>query len=103
MSGPAQNPQQKMLMTIMPVFFSVITYNMASGLNLYILVSTLLGIAQNYLIHGIDVDVNPVKRKKPSKPRHFYDVVRAKQREANKEMRKQKLRTRQRKDPKGRG
>ncbi len=99
MSGPVQNQQQKLLMTLMPVFFSVITYNMASGLNLYILVSTLLGIAQNYLIHGIDVDVEPVKRKKPGKPRHFYNVVRSKQREMNKEIRKQKQeRNRRRKD-----
>lgn len=104
MSGPVQNPQQKMLMTLMPVFFAVITYNMASGLNLYILVSTLLGIAQNYIIQGIDVNVEPVKRKKkPAKPRHFYDVVRAKQREINREVRKQKQRGRRRKEPKGKG
>ena len=104
MSAPSQNPQQKMLMTLMPIFFAVITYNMASGLNLYILVSTLLGIAQNYLIQGIDVDVDPVKRKKkPARPRHFYDVVRAKQREMNKEIRKQKQRGRRRKDPKDKG
>ena len=102
MSGPVQTPQQKTLMTIMPVFFAFITYNMASGLNLYILVSTLLGIAQNYIIRGIHVDVEPVKRKKPGKPRHFYDVVRAKQREMNKEVRKQKQRSRRRKDPKDR-
>lgn len=100
MSGPVQTSQQKTMMTIMPVFFSVITYNMASGLNLYILVSTLLGIAQNYLIRGIPVDAESVKRKKPGKPRHFYDVARAKQREMNKEIRKQKQRGRRRKDPK---
>ncbi len=102
MSGPAQNQQQKMLMTFMPVFFAVITYNMASGLNLYILVSTLLGIAQNRIIQGVDVDVEPVKRKKPAKPRHFYDVARSRQREMNKEIRKQKQRSRKRKDPKDR-
>lgn len=102
MSGPVQTAQQKTLMTIMPVFFAVITYNMASGLNLYILVSTLLGIAQNYFVRGIQVDVEPVKRKKPSKPRHFYDIARAKQREMNKEIRKQKQRGRRRKDPKDR-
>ncbi len=103
MSGPVQNPQQKMLMTFMPVIFAVITYNMASGLNLYILVSTLLGIAQNFIIQRIDVDVEPVKKKKkPAKPRHFYDVARAKQREMNKEIRKKKQRSRRRKEPKGR-
>ena len=99
MSGPVQNQQQKMLMTFMPVFFAVITYNMASGLNLYILVSTLMGIAQNRIIQGIDVDVEPVKRKKAAKPRHFYDVARSRQREMNKEIRKQKQRSRKRKDP----
>lgn len=102
MSGPMQTPQQKTMMTIMPVFFSLITYNMASGLNLYILVSTLLGIAQNYLMRGVHVDAEAVKAKKPGKPRHFYDVVRAKQREMNKEIRKQKQRSRSRKGPKDR-
>ncbi len=102
MSGPAQTPQQKTMMTIMPVFFSLITYNMAAGLNLYILVSTLLGIAQNYVIRGIPMDAESVKPKKPAKPRHFYDVVRAKQREINKEVRKNKQRSRYRKNPKGR-
>ena len=100
MSGPVQTPQQKTIMTIMPIFFSAITYNMASGLNLYILVSTLLGIAQNYLMQGVHVDAEAVKRKKPGKPRHFYDVVRSKQREMNKEIRKQKQRSRSRKGSK---
>jgi YidC/Oxa1 family membrane protein insertase len=102
MSGPVQTQQQKTMMTIMPIFFAVITYNMASGLNLYILVSTLLGIAQNYIIRGIPVDADSVKpkKKKPAKPRHFYDVARAKQREINKEVRKQKQRGRRRKDSK---
>lgn len=97
MSGPAQNQQQKMMMTFMPVFFGFITYNMASGLNLYIFVSTLLGIAQNYFVRGIKVDAAPVKVKKPAKRRHFYDQARLKQREINKEIRKQKQRSRRRK------
>ncbi|HOH28273.1 MAG TPA: membrane protein insertase YidC [Candidatus Hydrogenedentes bacterium] len=101
MSGPAQTSQQKTMMTIMPVFFSVITYNMASGLNLYILVSTLLGIAQNYFIRNIPMDSEAVQpKKKPARPRHFYDAVRAKQREINKEVRKRKQRERRRKDSK---
>ena len=102
MSGPVQNQQQKMMMTFMPVFFGFITYNMASGLNLYIFVSTLLGIAQNYLVRGIKADAEPVKTKKPSRPRHFYDAARLKQREMNKEIRKQKQRSRRRKDSGGR-
>lgn len=101
MSGPVQTSQQKTMMTIMPVFFAVITYNMASGLNLYILVSTLLGIAQNYFIRSLPMDAEAVKpKKKPARPRHFYDAVRAKQREINKEVRKNKQRERRRKDPK---
>jgi hypothetical protein len=39
-------------------------------------------------------------KKKPARPRHFYDAVRAKQREINKEVRKRKQRERRRKDPK---
>ncbi|NLN94523.1 MAG: membrane protein insertase YidC [Candidatus Hydrogenedens sp.] len=97
MSEPAQNQQQKMMMTFMPVFFGFITYNMASGLNLYIFVSTLLGIAQNYFVRGIKVDAAPVKAKKPARRRHFYDEARLKQREISKEVRKQKQRSRRRK------
>ncbi len=91
-SGPAQNPQQKMLMNLMPVIFSVLFYNMAAGLCLYILTSTLLGIAQNYFVHVSDAEL---KAKKPKKKprlagRHFYSAAQARKREMAKEIRREK-------------
>lgn len=88
-SGPVQNQQQKMMMTIMPVFFSVICYNVASGLNLYILVSTVLGIAQNYIMPTGDVSVAPRKRLL-SRSKHFYTAAQARKRQMAKEVRKEK-------------
>ena len=96
-SGPVQNPQQKMMMTFMPVMFSFICYNMASGLNLYILTSTVLGMAQNYFIHVSADEVGPksgTSKKstsgKKSKPKHFYAAAQARKREAAKEQRREK-------------
>ncbi len=96
-SGPVQNPQQKMMMTFMPVIFSVICYNMASGLNLYILTSTVLGIVQNYFIHVSDEElkakpgaVQKGKSGAKSKPRHFYAAAQARKREMAKEQRREK-------------
>ncbi|MCF6283786.1 MAG: membrane protein insertase YidC [Candidatus Hydrogenedentes bacterium] len=103
-SGPVQNPQQKMIMTFMPVMFSVICYNMASGLNLYILTSTVLGIVQNHFIHVGDDEVAPKagtpgkspksgksgKSGKKSKPKHFYAAAQARKRETAKEQRREK-------------
>lgn len=87
------NPQQKTLLYIMPVFFSLICYNMSAGLNLYILTSTLLGIGQSYLIQHIDLDVDVSKQRKPSrwgKPKNFYAAAQARKREAAKETRRAK-------------
>jgi YidC/Oxa1 family membrane protein insertase len=92
-SGPSQNPQQKMMMNIMPVFFSLICYNMASALNLYILTSTLLGIVQNRFVHVGDEDMKaPVKKKKTETKgrRNFYAAAQARKREAAKEARREK-------------
>lgn len=92
----AVNPQQQMMMRIMPVFFSVLCYNMSSGLNLYILTSTLLGIAQNAIIQRMDISVDVKKQPAPrgisasGKPKHFYNAAQAKKREMAKEMRKEK-------------
>lgn len=92
----AVNPQQQLMMRIMPVFFSVLCYNMSSGLNLYILTSTLLGIAQNAIIQRMDIDVEVKKKPAPrgigasGKPKHFYNAAQAKKREMAKEMRKDK-------------
>jgi len=89
-SGPAMNPQQKMMMTIMPVFFSIFCYNLAAGLNLYILISTLLGIGQNMIVQRINIDVD-VKEKKPlTQSKHFYSIAQARKRQMNKEVRRDK-------------
>jgi YidC/Oxa1 family membrane protein insertase len=53
-TGP-QADSQKMMMIMMPVMMGVLFYHMPSGLCLYILVSTLLGIGQQHLVHrGMD-------------------------------------------------
>jgi YidC/Oxa1 family membrane protein insertase len=89
------NPQQKMIMNIMPVMFAVFCYNVSSGLNLYILTSTLLGIAQNVVIQRLDIDVDVDKKAKSdtktaAKPKHFYNAAQARKREIAKEARKDK-------------
>ncbi len=92
-SGPVQNPQQKMMMTLMPIFFSAICYNMASGLNLYILTSTLLGILQNYFVHVSDEELKAkpgAVAKKKARPKHFYAAAQAKKREMAREERRGK-------------
>ncbi len=45
-----QDPQQKMMGNMMTVIFGIIFYNMPSGLTLYFTVSTLLRLAQQYLV-----------------------------------------------------
>ena len=42
-TGAMQTQQQKIMMTIMPVFFGLISYQFSAGLNLYVLTSTVLG------------------------------------------------------------
>ncbi len=115
-SGPSQNPQQKMIMTIMPIMFGFISYPFAAGLNLYVLTSTVLGILQSRLIRSTDIAgpklveatatpegngpikkakaVQPKQKKKPSKdgrrkkPQHFYDRAQQRKREMAKAGRK---------------
>lgn len=90
MSTPVQNPQQKMLMTVMPVVFSVFCYPLASGLNLYILTSTLLGIVQSYVLHFQDVE--KPEKVKPKKKQHFYTAAVQKKKQIERERREQKKR-----------
>ena len=87
-----QNSQQKMMMRFMPVMFSVFMYNLASGLNLYILVSTVLGIAQSQIIQRMDIKVDAPKKKNTTahRPQHFYAAAQARKREAAREMRREK-------------
>jgi YidC/Oxa1 family membrane protein insertase len=92
-STAMQNPQQKFIMNAMPVIFCVFCYSMPSGLNLYILTSTVLGIVQNYLVHVSDDDMR--EKKKPRRrtgegSKHFYDVAQARKREIHKEQRRDK-------------
>ncbi|MCX5758316.1 MAG: membrane protein insertase YidC, partial [Candidatus Hydrogenedentes bacterium] len=83
-TGPIQNQQQKMMMNIMPVFFTFICYNMASGLNLYIFTSTVLGMVQQKFTHVGEVELK-VKKAAP-KRQHFYTAAQAKKRQFAKEM-----------------
>jgi len=87
-----QNSQQKMMMRFMPVMFSVFMYNLASGLNLYILISTVLGIAQSQIIQRMDIKVDTTKKKTKTahRPQHFYAAAQARKREAAREMRREK-------------
>jgi YidC/Oxa1 family membrane protein insertase len=103
-SGPAQNPQQKMMMNIMPIVFGFIGYNFASGLNIYVFTSTLLGIVQNRIVRATDIggpavtatapapepDSDGKKHEKKAaaplvprrkKPQHFYDRAQQRKRE----------------------
>jgi len=103
-SGAAINPQQKIIMRVMPVLFSVICYNMASGLTLYILVSTLVGIAQNYAIHVSDLEVDKKPKKKKSSPasrsKSVYTVAQARKRQAAREAKRERRARANRPDPK---
>lgn len=89
-SGPVQNQQQKMMMTIMPIFVTLICYNMASGLNLYIFISTLLGVAQTFFVQRIDINVDTKPKKTFTRPRHFYAAAQARKRQVAKEIRREK-------------
>ena len=88
-SGPAQNPQQKFMMTFMPVFFAFILYKMPSGTNLYILTSTVLGIVQQQLTRVSDVNEQP-KKKVRRKPQHFYTAAVARKRQIARESKRQR-------------
>ena len=43
--------QQKMMQTMMPIVFTVLFYNMPSGLVLYWLVNNIFSIIQQYIVH----------------------------------------------------
>jgi membrane protein insertase Oxa1/YidC/SpoIIIJ len=66
---------------------------MASGLNLYILTSTLLGIVQNYFVHVSDEELKAKSGsapKKKARPKHFYAAAQARKREMAREERRGK-------------
>lgn len=64
---PTADPAQQTMMKIMPVMFSVFMLFLPAGLNLYIFVSTLWGIAQQYWVqrdlHSIMASKEKVSRK----------------------------------------
>jgi YidC/Oxa1 family membrane protein insertase len=47
---PVADPQQAKILLWMPVIFSLLMFTLPSGLTLYIFVSTLFGITQQYLL-----------------------------------------------------
>ncbi len=65
----AADPQQQQMMKIMPIMFagSFIFFPFSSGLALYILTSSLVGIAQQWYLnktHAAPAPVKPVRGKK---------------------------------------
>jgi len=92
-TGPGMSPEQKMVMNIMPVMFSVFCYSQAAGLSLYIITSTVLGMLQTLIVHRIDwkvdVDKKP-KKETANRPKHWYNAAQAKKRETAKLERRQK-------------
>jgi YidC/Oxa1 family membrane protein insertase len=87
-TSAVQNQQQKIMMTIMPVFFGVISYQFSAGLNLYVLTSTVLGIVQQQFARMGDPPKPPVKKKKKSmeeikkdRKKHFYDRAQERKRQ----------------------
>lgn len=90
-AAAVQSEQQKIITNIMPIFMVVVVYNMAAGLNLYILTSTVLGIAQNKLIALTKDEELPEKEKKtPKKRRNFYAAAQERKRRMAKEARQGK-------------
>ncbi len=88
-----QNPQQKMIMNVMPIMFSIFCYPLASSLNLYVLTSTILGMAQQALVRGVthEVTAESIKKKPAKKKRgNFYDNAMAKKKEMEKEAKRVK-------------
>lgn len=72
-ADPQQQQQQKVMM-IMPVVFGFMLYNMASGLTLYWMVSTLLGIFEQMYIKKLIAqmpDIEPPESTPKKIPRRF--------------------------------
>jgi YidC/Oxa1 family membrane protein insertase len=50
MAGGGQNEAQQKMMQFMPIFFGFIFYSMPAGLTVYFLVTTVLGLVQQYFV-----------------------------------------------------
>ncbi len=70
-ADPAQAKQQKFIFYFMSLFMGLIFYNAPSGLNLYILTSTLLGIVESKRIRK-HLEEEEKKPKEPKKPRNSW-------------------------------
>ncbi|UCD75912.1 MAG: membrane protein insertase YidC [Phycisphaerales bacterium] len=88
-----QITQQKMMKIMMVVMFPIMLYSAPSGLTLYILTSSSIGILESKYIraHIKEMDLNPPKKKKKVKPRDAQGRAFAASLEAAKEKRRQKL------------
>lgn len=94
-ADPAQQRQQKFILYFMSVFMGLIFYNAPSGLNLYILTSTFLGVFENKLIRRhLDQEQKnpPAKKTGPSRWERFQKKMEslAKEYELDKSKRKKK-------------
>lgn len=92
-SGPAQNQQQKTMMTLMPIFFAVISFNFSAGLNLYVLTSTILGMVQQHFVNPGKINEEKLKLKKAKQKKrgqHFYARAKERQRQQAKAGKKRK-------------
>jgi YidC/Oxa1 family membrane protein insertase len=69
-SSSAVNPQQQMIMNLMPIFFGFISLTFASGLIIYFLVQNLFRIAQNaYITRKFYGDADGGEQDAPEAPR----------------------------------
>jgi len=68
MRGMPPNPQSKMMLYIMPVMFTVLFWNFASGLNLYYAVQNVAALPQQWLLAHERV-TNASTAKKPGGPK----------------------------------
>ena len=66
-AGGAAEQTQKMMTIMMPLLIGFMSFSLPSGLTLYWLISTLLGIGQQYLINKKIPTVAEVKREIPKK------------------------------------
>jgi YidC/Oxa1 family membrane protein insertase len=94
-SGPAQNQQQKVMMYIMPFMFSFFCYTLMSGLNLYILTSTVLGVVQQQFVRVGDVELKA--KKTVGKRQHFYTAAQARKRQMAREAKQAAAQAREKK------
>jgi YidC/Oxa1 family membrane protein insertase len=62
---PTADPGQQRMMMIMPLFFGIIFYNLASGVVLYYLAANLVGIGQQLLINKFFPTLKPVPKGPP--------------------------------------